>query len=94
MQLRLLNTPMNRGTVNRLTLGLTRQCVQVCVCSVWTAIEALPDRPRPSIAEPGVTCVEVIEKQKEKAKNEDIVSCNIANVPTLEKYLKKKISTM
>ena len=29
------NTPMNRGAVNRFTLGLTWQCVQVYVCVVY-----------------------------------------------------------
>ena len=48
--------------VNRFTLGLTWQCVQVCVC-VWCMDSnrgiGLTD-PRPSIAELGVTCVDVV----------------------------------
>ena len=35
MQLRLPNTPMNRGAVNGFTLGLTWQCVHVCMCVVY-----------------------------------------------------------
>ena len=45
-----------------------------------------PTVPRPSIAELGVTCVDVVKKKKEKVKNEDIVSCHLS---TPEKYLKK-----
>ena len=52
--------------MNRFTLGLTWQCVQVCVCSVWTAIEGTD--PRPSIAELGVTSVDVVEEKKGKSK--------------------------
>ena len=39
-----------------------------------------PTVHRPSIAELGVTCVDVVEKKKEKVKNEDIVSCNVATL--------------
>ena len=52
-------------------------CASVCVCSVWTAKGA---------------CVDVVKKKKEKVKNEDIVSCNLSTleVPTPQKYLKKR----
>ena len=40
--------------------------------------EHCPTNPRPSIAELGVTCVDVVQKKKEKVKNEDTVSCNVA----------------
>ena len=36
--------------------------------------------PQPSIAELRVICVDVVEKKKEKVKNEDIVSCNVATL--------------
>ena len=36
--------------------------------------------PQPSIAELGVTCVDVVKKKKEKVKNEDIVSCNLSTL--------------
>ena len=50
--------------VNRFTLGLTWQCVQVCVCvCVWCMDSNrgyCPTDPLPSIAELGVTCVDVV----------------------------------
>ena len=39
MQLRLPNTPMNRGASEPILRAYMPVCASVCVCSVWTAIE-------------------------------------------------------
>ena len=40
MQLRLPNTPMNRGASEQIySRAYMAVCASVCVCSVWTAIE-------------------------------------------------------
>ena len=83
MQLRLPNTPMNRGASEQIySRAYMAVCASVYVCSVWTAIEGnFLNNHRPSIAELGLTCVDVVkEKKREKVKTEDIMSCNI---PTL-----------
>ena len=83
MQLRLPNTPMNRGASEQIySRAYMAVCASVYVCSVWTAIEGnFLNNHRPSIAELGLTCVDVVKKKKwEKVKTEDIVSCYI---PTL-----------
>ena len=58
MQLRLPNTPMNRGASEQ----IYSKGYMVCVC-VWCMDSnrghCLTD-PRPSIAELGVTCVDVV----------------------------------
>ena len=62
MQLRLPNTPMNRGASEQIySRAYMAVCASVCVCGVWTAIEGTArPTPRPSIAELGVTCVDVV----------------------------------
>ena len=78
MQLRLPNTPMNRGASEQISSrAYMAACASVCVCSVWKVRGHCPTIPRPSIAQLGVTCVDVVKKKKEKVKNEDIVSCNL-----------------
>ena len=59
MQLRLPNTPMNRGASEQI---YSRAYMAVCVC-VWCMDSNrghCPTNPRPSIAELGVTCVDVV----------------------------------
>ena len=47
MQLRLPNTPMNRGASEQIYFkAYMAVCASVCVCSVWTAIEGTA-RPSP-----------------------------------------------
>ena len=71
MQLRLPNTPMNRGASEQIySRGYMAVCASVYVCSVWTAIEGnFLNNHRPSIAELGLTCVDVVKKKKGKSKN-------------------------
>ena len=60
MQLRLPNTPMNRGASEQIySRAYMAVCASVCVCSVWTAIEGTVLR---------VTCVDVVKKKKGKSK--------------------------
>ena len=82
MQPRLPNTPMNRGASEQIYYrAYMAVCASVYVCSVWTAIEGnFLNNHRPSIAELGLTCVDVVKKKKEKVKTEDIVSCYIATL--------------
>ena len=81
MQLRLPNTPMNRGASEQIySRAYMAVCASVCVWCMDSNRGHCPTVPRPSIAELGVTCVDVVKKKKEKVKNEDIVSCNLSTL--------------